>query len=251
MAYYRGAEAPDRWKAVAGVFAVHVALAAVIVTGLNVDIVTSAVERLQTFDISDDAPPPPLVEPPPPPRPEESSAPKEEAAPANIKSKPTPVVDPEPKIALPIPLPMNTSKVRGPEGADRTAGAASVPGSGTGAGGQGRGFGGGGSGGSGAGAGSGAGFTPAQRISRIPDREYRRLRAASGRSSGSVGITIKVNTDGRASNCRVVRSSGDPSVDSLMCQLAVQHVRFRPARDPQGQPVAQDITWHPNWTPNF
>jgi protein TonB len=36
-----------------------------------------------------------------------------------------------------------------------------------------------------------------------------------------------------------------------MCQLAVQHVRFRPARDPQGQPVAQDITWHPRWLPNY
>lgn len=251
MGYYRGAETPDKLKAAGGVFAVHVALAAVIVTGLNVDIVTRTVERLQTFDITDQAPPPPVPEPPPPPKPEESSAPKEEAAPANIKSKPTPVVDPEPKVVLPIPVPMNTSKVRGPEGADRTAGASNLPGSGTGAGGQGNGFGGGGSGGSGRGAGSGSGFTPAQQISTIPNREYRRLRALSGRSSGTVGITIKVNTDGRGSNCRVARSSGDPSVDSLMCQLAVQHVRFRPARDPQGQPVAQDITWHPRWLPNY
>jgi protein TonB len=250
MGYYRGAHTPDRWKAAAGVFAVHVALAAVILTGLNVDTVTRAVERLKTFDITDEVPPAPLPEPPPPPRPQERG-PEEQAAPANIQSKPTPVVAPEPPIALPIPLPMNNAKARRPEGLDRTAGGSNVPGFGTGAGGQGSGFGGGWSGGSGTGTGSGAGFTPAQRISRIPDREYRRLRAASGRSSGSVGITIKVNTDGRVSNCRVVRSSGDPSVDGLMCQLAVQHVRFRPARDPRGQPVAQDITWHPNWSPNF
>jgi hypothetical protein len=59
MGYYRGADTSDRWKAAGGVFAVHVALAAVIVTGLNVDIVTAAVERLQTFDIADDVLPPP------------------------------------------------------------------------------------------------------------------------------------------------------------------------------------------------
>jgi protein TonB len=67
---------------------------------------------------------------------------------------------------------------------------------------------------------------------------------------GTIGITLKVNSDGRPSNCRVARSSGNRTVDSLMCDLAVQHVRFRPARDPQGRPVAQDITWYPDWAPN-
>jgi hypothetical protein len=32
-----------------------------------------------------------------------------------------------------------------------------------------------------------------------------------------------------------------------MCQLTEQYIRFRPARDPQGRAVAQDITWYPNW----
>jgi hypothetical protein len=36
-----------------------------------------------------------------------------------------------------------------------------------------------------------------------------------------------------------------------MCQLAINHVRFRPARDPNGQLVAQDITWFPDWSPNW
>ena len=91
-----------------------------------------------------------------------------------------------------------------------------------------------------------SGYTPARRISRIPDREYRRL-AATGIERGSVGITIRVNTDGHVSQCRVVRSSGDVSVDGLMCQLTEQYVRFRPARDPYGRAVAQDVTWYPNW----
>ena len=65
--------------------------------------------------------------------------------------------------------------------------------------------------------------------------------------NGSVGILIKVNTDGRVSNCRIARSSGDGYADATMCRLAQQYVRFRPALDPAGHPVAQDVTWYPNW----
>ncbi len=246
MPHYKGHSDPgQRAKAIAGVVTVHAALATVLISGFDVRTVGQVVDRLRTFDISADAPPPPLD---PPAKADESSAPEDEAAPANIRSQPTPVVAPDPEIFLPVPLPLNTSRVRGPEGMDRTAGAAAVPGSGTGAGGQGNGFGGGGQGGSGAG--NGDGFTPAQRISKIPDREYRRFVAASGMRRGRVGITVKVNTDGRPTNCRVVRSSGNRSVDALMCELTVSHVRFRPARDPQGRPVAQDISWYPDWAPN-
>jgi protein TonB len=249
MAYYQGAETPDRWKAAAGVFAVHVALAAVLVTGLNVDIVTRAVDQLQTFDIADEVPPPPVPEPPPP-KPRQSSAPKQKAAPANIKSKPTPVVDPEPKTALPIPLPMNTSKVRGPEGMDRTAGASNVPGLGTGAGGQGSGFGGGGSGGFGRGAGSGVGFTPARIIGRIPHSEYRRISAGRLRQ-GSATISFRVTPDGRMANCRVVRSSGDSQVDWIVCDAASRYMRFSPARDANGRAISQDMSFTPTWQPNW
>ena len=244
MAYYRSADTPDRLKAAAAVAAVHAALGAALLSGLDVRTVGEAVDRLKTFDISaDPPPPPPVVEPP---KPQAASAPKEEAAPANIRSRPTPVVAPDPPVQLPVPVPVATSRVRGPEGADRSAGASDRPGSGTGAGGTGSGFGGGGSGGTG----SGRGFTPAQRISKIPDREYRRFVSVSGMRSGRVGLTVKVNTDGRPSDCRIVRSSGSATTDALFCQLTLQHVRFRPARDPQGRPVAQDITWYPDWAPN-
>jgi protein TonB len=247
MGSYRATERQDRGKALAGVLVVHVALGAAILTGLDVDTVTRAVERLKTFDITEEAPPPPIEEPPP--VMDESGAPEDEAAPANIRSRPTPVVAPPPRMPPPVPLPLNTSNVRGPEGADRTAGAASTPGTGTGAGGAGTGFGGGGSGGTGTGPGSGAGFTPAQRIRKIPDSQYRRIVAATGMRRGRVGITLKVNVDGTASNCRVARSSGHAVADRLMCELAVQYMRWRPARDPQGRPVAQDVTWYPDWSP--
>jgi protein TonB len=227
MSSYTGhSNRPDRAKAIAAVAAVHAALAAVILTGLNVDTVRRAVETMTTIAVVEPKPPP---EPPPPPEREDTA--REEAGAPGKKAEPTPVVAPPSPIPKPSPIP--AAPVAG-QGSATTSGAAAA-GTGTGASGSGLGRGGG-----------GAGFTPARRISKIPDREYRRL-AATGIRSGSVGVTIKVNVDGSASNCRIARSSGDGSIDALMCQLTLRHVRFDPARDPSGRPVAQDVTFTPNW----
>lgn len=227
MSSYTGhSNRPDRVKAITAVAGVHLALAAVILTGLNVDTVRRAVETMTTIAVFEPKPPP---EPPPPPR--RPDAAEREAGAEGKKSEPTPVVAPTSPIPKPSPIP--AAPVAG-QGSATTAGAG-VSGTGTGAGGSGAGRGGG-----------GAGFTPARRISKIPDREYRRL-AATGIQSGSVGVTIRVNPDGSASNCRIARSSGDRAIDALMCQLTVRHVRFEPARDPAGRAVAQDITFTPNW----
>ena len=83
-------------------------------------------------------------------------------------------------------------------------------------------------------------------MSNIPSIEYSRL-ASTGIPSGLVGVVILVNPNGSVSNCRIARSSGDPSIDGLVCQLTQRYVRFDPARDPYGRPVAQDITYFPNW----
>lgn len=234
MSTYRGtADAPDRAKAIAAVLGVHALLAAVIMTGLNVRTVTAAVDRLKTFDIRQPPPPPPK---PPPPAVHPRQAHKPAGAPAP-KAEPSPVVAPPPKIPLPSPVP--AARVAGQDSSARSGAAAS--GTGTGAGGAGGGPGGGGV--------DYSKFTPARRISKIPDREYRRL-AATGLPSGSVGVTIRVNTDGSASNCRVARSSGQSSIDALMCALTVRYVRFDPARDPNGRAVAEDVTFFPNWWRN-
>jgi protein TonB len=231
MSNYRGtADAPSRAKAIAAVAAVHIALAAAILTGLNVEMVERVVDRLQTIDIR--IPPPPPPAPPPPPRRERKTVDLEEGA-AGKKAEPTPVVAPKPRIPVQSPIPAAT--IAG-SGSATTAGAADF-GTGPGAGGAGSGRGGGG---------DTSRFTPARRISKIPDREYRQL-SATGIRSGSVGVTIKVETDGSVSNCRVARSSGDRGVDSLMCQLTLRYVRFQPARDDRGRPIAQDVTFYPNW----
>ena len=229
MSSYAGtADRPDQAKAILAVIAVHAALAAVILTGLNGRIVTHAIESLKTFDIREPPPPPP----PPPPPSDKPKAKLEEGA-AGKKAEPSPVVAPKPKIPVQSPIP--AAQVAGTGDAPNAGAAAS--GTGTGAGGSGNGRGGGGSG----------GFTPAQKITKIPDREYRRLVAASGLERGTVGVAIRVTPEGVASNCHVVRSSGNPMADALMCQLTEQYVRFQPARDPNGRPVAQDLTWYPNW----
>ena len=232
MSSYRGtADRPDKAKAIAAVVAVHVALAFVILSGLNVRMVQHAVERLTTININEPPPPPP-IQPPPKPAPQPHAMKLPEGAPAK-KAEPSPVVAPPPK--LPVPSPIPAAKVAG-TGASSNSGAA-LAGSGTGAGGNGTGRGGGG---------DFSGYTPARRITRIPDREYRQL-ASTGLQSGSVGVTIRVNPDGSVSNCRVARSSGNPSADALMCQLTLRYIRFEPAHDPYGRPVAQDITFFPNW----
>jgi len=229
--YLGTADRPDRAKAIAAVVAVHVALAFVIVTGLNVRMVAQAVEQLKTFNLQTPPPPPPV---PPPPKPQPKPKMKQpEGAPAK-KAEPTPVVAPPPRIPAPSPIP--AARVAG-TGSASTSGAA-ASGNGTGAGGNGYGTGGGGTG----------SFTPARKLTKIPNREYRRF-ASTGIPTGSVAISIRVNPDGSVSNCRIVRTSGSPYADSLMCELTQEYVRFSPARDPSGRAIAEDMTWVPNWSP--
>jgi protein TonB len=230
MAYYTGtASRPDRAKAIAAVVAVHAALAAALLTGLNVSTVRETFERMTTIDIREPPPPPPAKPPPAQPKPQ---AKKPTGAPAP-RAEPSPVVAPKPR--LPVLSPIPAAKIAGAGSASSSG--AGTSGTGTGAGGSGYGPGGGGTG----------GFTPAQKITKVPDTEYRRLVSASGMDRGSVGVSIRVTPDGRATNCRIVRSSGSPVADSLMCQLTEEYVRFRPALDAQGRPIAQDVTWYPNW----
>ena len=232
MAGYRQSN-PDRAKAAAATLLIHVAIGAAFLTGLVTHVGRQPSEVMQTFNLE---PPPP---PPPPVVEKEKSAPKDKAGEAGKKAEPSPIVMPKPKIELPAKPPVAAAPIAG-QGAASSAGAA-LAGAGTGAGGTGNGLGGGGSG--------GAGFTPAQKITKIPDREYRRIRSISGMASGRVGLSIRVGPDGSPSNCRIARTSGNASVDALMCQLTLAWVRFRPARDPAGRAVSQEITWYPDWSP--
>ena len=230
MATYAGtATRPDRAKAILAVIAVHAALAFIILSGLSVGVVRQAVEQLTTIRIEEPPPPPPVQPTKPAPKPQ---AMKKAQGTAGKKAEPSPIVAPEPK--LPVPSPVPAAKVAG-TGSASTSGAAAT-GAGSGAGGTGNGLGGGGTG----------AFTPARKITKIPDEEYRRFRAL-GFARGMVGLALRVNPDGTPSNCRIVVSSGNAQEDALMCQLTLVYVRFSPARDPNGRSIAQDVTFYTNW----
>ena len=234
MSSYSGtADRPDKAKAIGAVIAVHVALALVILSGLNVKRVGQAVDQLTTtIEIKEEPPPPPFERPKPAPKPRSLKKPQ---GPAARKANPTPVVAPQPK-----------TPARNPIAASKAPGSAIAPNSGAALAGSGTGAGGAGSGSGGGGYGDYSRFTPARLVSNIPNSQYSRL-AATGIPSGAVGVLILVNTSGSVSNCRIARSSGDPAIDNLVCALTERYVRFDPARDPYGRPVAQDITYFPNW----
>ena len=119
MASYTANDGQDRAKALAGVLVVHIALGAVILTGLNVHNVRHVVETLKTFDIKDIVPPP--AEPPPP-TPQAQRAKEEEGA-AGKKAEPAPIVVPKPKIVVPAEPPVQAAPIAGTGNAS-TAGAA-------------------------------------------------------------------------------------------------------------------------------
>ena len=233
MSSYVGiANRPDRAKAIAAVVAVHVALAFIILTGLNVRMVRSVVEQLTTIDIREPPPPPPVA-PPPAPKPEQAK--KAAGAPAP-KAEPAPVVAPQPKIPAPSPIP--AAKVAGVGSASSSG--AGTSGTGTGAGGAGNGPGGGGYG-------DYSRFTPARLVRNLSRGDYRSI--AGGRlPRGAAMVHLVVQTNGLPTNCRVVRSSGDPYVDSGLCPLIMDRLRFRPALDDQARPITYQLDYVATWT---
>jgi len=231
MSNYSGtADRPDRAKAIAAVIAVHVGLAAIILTGLNVRLVSQAVERLITINIKE--PPPPSVKrPPPAPKPQQAKKPAGAPAP---KTEPSPVVAPRPK--LPLPSPITAAKVAGTGSASSSG--AGTSGTGIGAGGSGNGPGGGGT--------DYSRFTPARLVRNLSRGDYR-LIAGDRMPAGAAMVSLLVQPSGLPSNCRILRSSGDPSVDSGLCPLITERLRFRPALDDQGRPVAYQLQYVATW----
>jgi protein TonB len=206
---------------------------------------------LAVFDVILPVPP---VEPPPPPPPpaavaeqrrQEKAKPKDEgaAAPENIRSEASPVVAPKPRIELPAPSPV-VAAVTPAQGAGATQGAGDTPGPGTGAGGTGQGTGSGGAG-SGRGGGGAGGGTPSRpaviESTKLTSRDYPPAAIRAWPRGGRVFVAVRVQLDGRATDCKINRSSGNPGIDADTCRLVMERVRFVPARDEQGRPY---VDWY-------
>lgn len=198
----------------------------------------ASVERsvLSTFNVSITAPPPP---PPAEPAPDEGAAGE-----AGKRAVPKAVTAPTPRVRVASPIPVPRASSTG------TASSSGARDSGAGTGATGRGFGtGSGRGGGGQG---GAAVTKPIKIAGDINSAADFPVPPGGRQARfgtSVTVYMTVGADGRASNCRVVRPSPDREADAIVCRLAEQRFRFRPATDAQGSPVPATYGWRQEWFP--
>jgi periplasmic protein TonB len=233
---YRGhLRAKDRGGAIAAVVAIHAALlfALLHISG-RIDL-GDAQRVLRVFDVSALKPPPP----PPPPQHRAQPKPKEKeggSAPRNIRSEATPVVAPAPK----IPAPPTVAATETPrQGTAPTQGASSVRGPGTGAGGVGTGTG-SGAGGNGPGGGGDNGVAEPPRLTTpvLLGRDFPRELLGQWPRRATIFLRLRVDTRGYISECAVDRGTGVQAIDSMICNLAHDRLRFRPALNRSGQAVA-------------
>lgn len=192
----------------------------------------------------------PLRDPPEKPRTREvpakaeSTAAKGRPSPPNLRNKATQIVAPPPRLPpLIVPPPVVTAPYAG-TGAATQSGASDRAGPGRGAGGIGDGDGGGGDG---DGDGYGEGVTrPRQirgrlRFSDLPP-DLREQKAG-----GELKLQYRIGIDGRVSDCRILVSSGRPSLDATTCRLITERFRFRPSKDARGNPVPSIMVETHGW----
>lgn len=221
----------ERAAAAAGVALFHALLGYALLIGLRGELAPAAVAgRLKLITLAELPPPPPVVSVPDKPTRTEEGA----AAPPSRKAKPSPVVAPKTPLPVPPILPTVEKALPVPPGSDTSAGVSSKEGVGSGTGGEGIGS---GSGGSGTGSGGG-GTRPAERIAgALANRDYPRS-ALRSRAEGNVSVRYTVSADGRAEDCRIMRSSGHADLDETTCRLIEKRFRYRPALDRSGRPTA-------------
>jgi len=230
----------DRAGAMVAVVAIHVGLAFAFLNLSGKVDERDLQEAMQVFDVNEVPPPePPVIEKP---EPEQAKKKAGAAAPKNIESQASPVVAPKPRVVIPVQNPVVAAPVPN-VGPDPSQGAAPVPGPGTGAGGAGTGTGSGGSSnGPGGGGFGGEGTRPTVvEQTKLTMRDYPPGAARAWPRNGRVFVAVRVQLDGRATDCKINRSSGNPRIDADTCRLVEAKVRFNPARDRQGRPY---VDWY-------
>ena len=236
MGYRTDIDTRDRTGAIAGVIAIHgVLLFAFLHLSGKIDLANPQ-SALRVFDFSNA--PPPL-----PPSPQQRQQPRSKekeggSASKNIKSEATPMVAPKPKIVTP-PVQQIAASETPRQGTAPTQGASDVRGPGTGAGGVGTGTG-SGSGGNGPGGGRDNGVAEPPRLVTpvLLGRDFPRDLLDQWPSRTPVFLRLRVDARGTISECIIDRGTGVASIDSTVCNLAHDRLRFRPALNRSGQAVA-------------
>jgi protein TonB len=218
----------------AGTTAVLAGAALLLSGAFNVSVTRIQDEVLALVDVH------PPVAPPPRPKPVVMrDRAKGAPSPRNLSNKATDVALPPPVIPVLVSPPLIAATA--PDiGAATNSGASDRTGPGRGAGGQGDGEGGGGNGGDGDG-------TPPRWIrGRLSFGDLPADLRATG-WNGKVGVRYAVGVDGRATDCRIDQTSGNPAVDALTCRSIEERFRFRPARDEAERPVRSVIVETHEW----
>jgi protein TonB len=145
---------------------------------------------------------------------------------------------PKPKVVVP-PVPQIAASQTPRQGAAPTQGASNIAGPGTGAGGVGTGTG-SGAGGNGPGGGGDNGVVePPHLVTPVlTGRDFPREMLDQWPRGATVFLRLRVDPRGYVLECTVDRGTGVPSIDSAICNLAHERLRFRPALNRSGQAVA-------------
>lgn len=198
---------------------------------------TASVERsvVSAFTVTVTSPPDPPEAPEPLPDEGAAGDPGKQAV-------PKPVTAPTPKVVIRPDPPAP----RAPSTGDAVTSGARDQGDGTGAAGSGLGT---GSGRGGGGQGGIAATKPVHIAGGIDNaRDYPVPEGGrQARRGNEVIVKVTVGTDGRASNCSIYRASRDAEADRITCQLVVERLRFKPAMDRNGNPVAATFYWKQVW----
>ena len=215
MAYTDQKMSGGKITAIVIVALIHLALGYAFVTGLALNYVKKAQEKLNTFDVAPPPPPPPDVPPPPPP-PDQKFTPPPVVTPPPIVSVPqqSPVimntVPTPPKVYIPTPIAAPPAPPAPPARASQAAGLKGNPGQ------------------------------------FFGDDAYPAA-AIRAEAQGRVVARLSVGTDGRVTDCSVTSSSGNSDLDSTTCRIAKSRVRFTPAKDDAGQPMASTFNLPVRW----
>ena len=208
----------------------HLAAILALIRAFAPDFTAQAVETItKTFTVT-------ITAPPPPPEPQAKPKPAGAAGAAGKKAVPREVKAEKPRVEIAkAPAPRASST-----GSADTSGARDS-GSGTGAGGAGSGTG-SGAGGNGQGGGASKPVHISGRIDKASDFPI----PPGGREAriGKVVIlALTISPEGRATGCRIYKSSGLPETDEVTCRLAKERLRFKPALNAAGEPVTGTFYW--------
>jgi periplasmic protein TonB len=216
MAYADQKMSGSRIVAIAIVALIHIALGYAFVTGLAYQYVKKAQEKLNTFDVEEPPPPPPDEPPPPPP---------------DIPLTPPPVVSPPPIVQNPNPPPVVIATVPTPPPVYVPTPVVAPP------------------------APPAPPAVPKVSQASVLRGDVNRYFSADdypaaalrAEASGRTVVRLTVGTDGRVTDCSVSSSSGNSDLDNTTCRIARSRVRYTPAKDFSGNPIASTTTLPVRW----